>query len=72
MVVKMNLTNKDIDEFVFDDPEIDNIKPFNYSLRSKLIKREIRREDYLFAEEVLLFIRKSKKAMRAFVEAFQE
>lgn len=68
----MPFTKEDIDEFVFDDPDIDNIKQFNYKLRAKLIAREIRKEDYLLAEEVLLFGRRLRNGLKAFVKAFEE
>ena len=65
------LTAEDLKTFKFDDPEIDNIEPFNAAARLNYINGKIRREDYLFIEEVLSFGRKFRNGVKAFIQAME-
>lgn len=57
------MTNQEIKDYIFNDPDIDNMTDFNCVLRAKLINRHITKHDYKSAEWTLKLIFDHLKAL---------
>ena len=46
------MNNKEIEQYKFNDPEIDSITDFDYWARGELINRNITKQSYLKIEQI--------------------
>lgn len=51
-----NFDEPSVKKYVFDDPQLDNIKDYNYFARVALIKHEITKETYLLMEYTFQYV----------------
>jgi hypothetical protein len=62
-----NLDDDDVFDYLnnykFNDPELDNIKDFDYHAKELLIRREITKQDYLMIEQCRSYVNDKSKEL---------